>query len=94
MDKDGLLHTGRTDLTPEQRVYAQPAQLAAHASHGAIGLADVIGRVEATILIGLSTVGGALHRADRPRDGPQGRAAGDLPALEPHDPFRSQPPKT
>ena len=24
VDKDGLLHTGRTDLTPEQRVYAQP----------------------------------------------------------------------
>ena len=29
-------------------------------SHGAIGLADVIGQVEATILIGLSTVGGAF----------------------------------
>ena len=26
VDKDGLLHSGRTDLTPEQRVYAQPAE--------------------------------------------------------------------
>ena len=24
VDRDGLLHSGRTDLTPEQRVYAQP----------------------------------------------------------------------
>ena len=63
VDKDGLLHTGRTDLTPEQRVYAQPAERVAdwpRTSHGAIGLADVIGRIEATILIGLSTVGGAF----------------------------------
>ena len=63
VDKDGLLHAGRTDLTPEQRVYAQPDERVANwprTSHGTIGLADVIGRVEATILIGLSTVGGAF----------------------------------
>jgi malate dehydrogenase (oxaloacetate-decarboxylating) len=63
VDRDGLLHTGRTDLTPEQRVYAQPAGRVAdwpRTAHGAVGLADVIGRVEATILIGLSTVGGAF----------------------------------
>jgi malate dehydrogenase (oxaloacetate-decarboxylating) len=63
VDKDGLLHTGRTDLTPEQRVYAQPAERVTafpRTLHGAIGLADVIGRVEAGILIGLSTVGGAF----------------------------------
>src|SRR5712671_1193731 len=63
VDKDGLLHTGRTDLTPEQRVYAHPAERVAdwpRTLHGAIGLADVIGRIEATILIGLSTVGGAF----------------------------------
>jgi malate dehydrogenase (oxaloacetate-decarboxylating) len=63
VDKDGLLHTGRTDLTPEQRVYAQPIDRVAdwpRTSHGAIGLADVIGRVEATVLIGLSTVRGAF----------------------------------
>jgi malate dehydrogenase (oxaloacetate-decarboxylating) len=63
VDKDGLLHTRRTDLTPEQRVYAQPAERAAafpRTQHGATGLADVIDRVEAGILIGLSTVGGAF----------------------------------
>src|SRR5262245_55156902 len=63
VDRDGLLHTGRTDLTPEQRVYAQPAERVANwprTFHRAVGLADVIGQVEATILIGLSTVGGAF----------------------------------
>jgi malate dehydrogenase (oxaloacetate-decarboxylating) len=63
VDMNGLLHTGRPDLTPEQRVYAQPAQRVAgwpRTSHGTTGLADVIGRTEATILIGLSTVGGAF----------------------------------
>ena len=63
VDKDGLLHAGRTDLTPAQRVYAQPDERVANwprTSYGAIGLADVIGQVEATILIGLSTVGGAF----------------------------------
>ncbi len=63
VDKDGLLHAGRTDLTPEQRVYAQPAERVANwprTFHGSIGLADVIGQIEATILIGLSTVGGAF----------------------------------
>ena len=64
VDKDGLLHSGRTDLTPEQRVYAQPAErvsgLAANLQWQHIGLADVIGKIEATVLIGLSTVGGAF----------------------------------
>jgi malate dehydrogenase (oxaloacetate-decarboxylating) len=63
VDKDGLLHSGRTDLTPAQRVYAQPAERVANwprTSGGAVGLADVIGQTEATILIGLSTVGGAF----------------------------------
>ena len=63
VDKDGLLHTGRTDLTREQCVYAQPAERVANwprTSHGIIGLPEVIGRNEATILIGLSTVGGAF----------------------------------
>ena len=63
VDKDGLLHRGRTDLTPEQRVYAQPESHVAgwpRTSNGHIGLADVIGKIDATILIGLSTVGGAF----------------------------------
>jgi malate dehydrogenase (oxaloacetate-decarboxylating) len=63
VDKNGLLHTGRTDLTPDQRVYAQsPDRVAAwpRTSQDKVGLADVIGRVEATVLIGLSTVAGAF----------------------------------
>ena len=63
VDKDGLLHSGRKDLTSEQSVYAQPESGVAgwpRTSGGNIGLADVIGRISATILIGLSTVGGAF----------------------------------
>src|SRR6516162_1387895 len=63
VDKDGLLQAGRMDLTPEQRVYAQPDDRVAgwpRTSNGSIGLADVVGQIEATILIGLSTVGGAF----------------------------------
>src|SRR5271157_5892361 len=63
IDKDGLLHSGRKDLTPEQSVYAQPESRISgwpRTSNGHIGLADVIGRINATILIGLSTVGGAF----------------------------------
>src|SRR6201988_227801 len=58
VDKDGLLHPGRTDLSSEQRVYAQPEIKVAgwpRSSNGNIGLADVIGKLNATILIGLST---------------------------------------
>ena len=63
VDKEGLLHAGRADLTAEQRVYAQPSERVAdwpRSPNGVIGLADVISRIEATILIGLSTVGGAF----------------------------------
>jgi len=66
IDKDGLLHSGRKDLTPEQSVYAQPEDRVSgwpRTSNGHIGLADVIGSIEATILIGLSTVGGAFTEA-------------------------------
>jgi malate dehydrogenase (oxaloacetate-decarboxylating) len=66
VDRDGLLHSGRKDLTPEQSVYAQPQDRVSgwpKSSNGHIGLADVIGKIEATILIGLSTVGGAFTEA-------------------------------
>src|SRR5690242_19263603 len=49
VDKDGLLHSGRTDLAPEQRVYTQPPERVAswpRTSRGTVGLADVIGRIE------------------------------------------------
>ena len=63
VDKEGLLHDGRTDLAAEQRVYAQPAASLAdwpRSAAGAVGLADVVATVHPTILIGLSTVGGAF----------------------------------
>src|SRR5262249_45918300 len=66
VDKDGLLDAGRTGLMSDQRIYAQPADRVAdfpRTFHGAIGLADVIGRIDAGILIGLSTVGGAFTEA-------------------------------
>src|SRR5467141_1079904 len=54
VDKDGLLHSGRTDLTAEQRVYAQPRDRVSAWLSGrdGIGLADVIGKIDATVLIG------------------------------------------
>lgn len=62
----GVLHGGRKDLTSEQIVYAQPENRVAgwpRTSNGQVGLADVVGQIEATILIGLSTVGGAFSEA-------------------------------
>jgi malate dehydrogenase (oxaloacetate-decarboxylating) len=66
IDSDGLLHSGRNDLTPEQRVYAQPESRVSawpRTSNGHIGLADVVGKIDATVLIGLSTVGGAFSES-------------------------------
>jgi malate dehydrogenase (oxaloacetate-decarboxylating) len=66
IDKNGLLHSGRKDLTPEQSVYAQPEERLAgwpRTSNGNIGLTDVTAKIEATVLIGLSTVGGAFSEA-------------------------------
>src|SRR6266446_5633975 len=66
VDRDGLLHSGRKDLTPEQGVYAQPEDRVSgwpRTANGHIGLADVIGKIDATILIGLSTVGSAFTEA-------------------------------
>ena len=63
VDKNGLLHSSRTALSREQQVYAQPAESLdswPRTEAGQIGLADVINQIEATILIGLSTVGGAF----------------------------------
>ena len=66
VNSKGLLHSGRTDLTPEQRVYAQPKARVSgwqQTSDGQIGLANVVANIEATILIGLSTVRGAFTEA-------------------------------
>lgn len=63
IDSHSPLHSGRRDLTPEQIVYTQPESRISgwpRTSNGHVGLADVIGKIEATILIGLSTVNGAF----------------------------------
>jgi malate dehydrogenase (oxaloacetate-decarboxylating) len=55
----GLLHDGRTDLSPIQRMFAQPASRVAdwpRGSNGKIGLTEVLNKVRTTILIGLSTI--------------------------------------
>ena len=59
INKGGLLHSGRKDLTSEQSVYAQPESRISgwpRTSNGNIGLADVVAKINATVLIGLSTV--------------------------------------
>jgi malate dehydrogenase (oxaloacetate-decarboxylating) len=66
VDRDGLLHSGRADLTPEQRIYAQPLSRVSFWPRTGVanfGLADVIRHVRATILIGLSTIGSAFTEA-------------------------------
>ncbi|HWB12832.1 MAG TPA: NAD-dependent malic enzyme [Pirellulales bacterium] len=63
VDKDGLLHSKRADLSAEQRVYAQPYERVSawfRTQNGQIGLADVIRQTEASVLIGLSTARGAF----------------------------------
>jgi malate dehydrogenase (oxaloacetate-decarboxylating) len=66
VNRGGLLVADRTDLAPEQRVYAQPVERFAtwnRLSSGALDLATVIHNVDATILIGLSTVGGSFNES-------------------------------
>jgi malate dehydrogenase (oxaloacetate-decarboxylating) len=63
VNRGGILHADRNDLAPEQRAFAQPvARFAAwrRPSSGVIDLDTVIHNVGATILIGLSTLGGAF----------------------------------
>jgi malate dehydrogenase (oxaloacetate-decarboxylating) len=63
VNRGGVLHDGRTDLTPEQRVYAQPLSRIAAWPRGSadkIGLFEVIKNVRATVLIGLSTLTNAF----------------------------------
>jgi malate dehydrogenase (oxaloacetate-decarboxylating) len=66
LNSKGLLHSGRKDLSPEQNVYARAESGISgwpRTSNGRIGLADVIGKIDATILIGLSTVAGIFSEA-------------------------------
>jgi malate dehydrogenase (oxaloacetate-decarboxylating) len=61
VDKDGLLDSDRRDLSDEQKSYARDRNEIAdwpRNQHGQVGLAEVISKVDATVLIGFSTVKG------------------------------------
>ncbi|MFF3380676.1 NAD-dependent malic enzyme [Streptomyces sp. NPDC002680] len=60
VDIDGLLVRSRTDLTPEQRVYARDDTEVRDWDAGALDLAEVVAEVKPTALIGLSTAHGAF----------------------------------
>lgn len=64
INSGGLLHSGRADLSEEQRQYAQPEDRLTRFSHPPenhrIGLSEVIHKIDSTILIGLSTLPGAF----------------------------------
>jgi malate dehydrogenase (oxaloacetate-decarboxylating) len=63
INRGGLLHAGRPDLKPEQRVYAPPwMDVAAWARSDPrrVSLTEVVRAVHPTILIGLSTVAGVF----------------------------------
>ena len=64
INSGGLLDSGRTDLSEEQRRYAQPAERLGdftdtRETHR-MGLSEVIHKIDSTILIGLSTLPGAF----------------------------------
>jgi malate dehydrogenase (oxaloacetate-decarboxylating) len=66
VDKDGLLDSDRRDLTAEQRVYTRDRNEVVgwpRNQHGQIGLAEVIGKIDATMLIGFSTVKGIFSES-------------------------------
>ncbi|OBB35958.1 NAD-dependent malic enzyme [Mycobacterium sp. 852002-51961_SCH5331710] len=61
VDVNGLLTDDRTDLSADQRMFAQPAdRVASWGLSGPAQLADVISHVDAGVLLGLSTATGAF----------------------------------
>ena len=66
VDATGLLTADRTDLSAEQRVYAQPTDALSgwtRTNDGPAGLAEVVANTAPTVLIGLSTAAGAFSEA-------------------------------
>jgi malate dehydrogenase (oxaloacetate-decarboxylating) len=66
IDKDGLLDSDRQNLSDEQKTYVRDRSEFANwprNSHGQIGLTEVISQIDATILIGLSTVKGIFSES-------------------------------
>jgi len=63
VNRGGVLHRGRADLSAEQRAFAQPTERLADVPRspaGIVGLEQVVGFTSATILIGLSTLANAF----------------------------------
>jgi malate dehydrogenase (oxaloacetate-decarboxylating) len=66
IDKDGLLDSDRRDLSDAQKTYARDSDEVKNwprNSHGQIGLSEAIAQLDATILIGLSTVKGIFSES-------------------------------
>jgi malate dehydrogenase (oxaloacetate-decarboxylating) len=66
IDKDGLLTSDRRDLAEEQKIYARSSEEIStwpRNQKGQIGLPEVIGKIEATALIGLTTVKGIFSES-------------------------------
>jgi malate dehydrogenase (oxaloacetate-decarboxylating) len=66
IDRDGLLDSNRRDLSDAQKTYARNSDEVKNwprNSHGQIGLSEAIAQLDATILIGLSTVKGIFSES-------------------------------
>jgi malate dehydrogenase (oxaloacetate-decarboxylating) len=66
VDKDGVLDSDRRDLSEEQKTYARDRNEFANwprNRHGQIGLPEVISQIDATMLVGLSTVKGIFSES-------------------------------
>jgi malate dehydrogenase (oxaloacetate-decarboxylating) len=66
IDKDGLLDSDRRDLSDAQKIYARDSDEVKNwrrDSHGQIGLSEALANLDATILIGLSTVYGIFSES-------------------------------
>jgi malate dehydrogenase (oxaloacetate-decarboxylating) len=64
VDSEGLVHTGRNNLTRSKQTYAQPLERLTHwklNQQGGINLEDVVYNVHPTILIGAGAQPGAFH---------------------------------
>ena len=86
VDVVGLLTDDRTDLSAEQRDFAQPAdRVTGWGLSGPAQLADVIHNVDVGVLLGLSTAAGAFTEPIV-REWPQNAAADHLPAVQPDQP--------
>src|SRR6201998_1296915 len=66
VDRDGVLDSDRRDLSDEQKTYARDRNEFSNWQrnpHGQIGLTEVISQIDATMLIGLSTVKGIFSES-------------------------------